>query len=75
MQAREQKVQVDAFANLSHAQQEIVLDMPAMEYLNKAELQCGALHLEGDKELVSKVMLLHLHGHAPDIVPMGSPVG
>lgn len=55
LQARKQKVRVDAFFDLSDAEQEVVLQMPVMEYLTMDDNQQGFLHLQGDTQLVSKV--------------------
>ena len=57
MQARKRKVRVDTFYKLSDAQQESVLQMPAMEYLtvDKEQQYRGFFAFQGDAQLVSKV--------------------
>lgn len=57
LQARKHKVRVDAFHDLSDAQQESVLQMPAMEYLtiDDQALLRGFFELQGDAQLVFKV--------------------
>lgn len=67
LQDRKQELQLPSFSKLPKEQQQTVLHTPHMQHLIRSVSSDGALALEGDKELVSKVMgcqpytCMHIH--------------
>ncbi|KAL3141892.1 hypothetical protein ABBQ32_004553 [Trebouxia sp. C0010 RCD-2024] len=79
MQARKQQLQLEGFGRLSQKQQSAVLQMPSMQYMSKCEVHGEALHIQGDKQLVTQIqarvagLVAAMHACVPNYPPTGFP--